>query len=276
MEKKFNVKILREQGAKFKKRRRNFLKSFLIIFACGYVFFLSSSLWLPNTYSNIRPSLPGLSVSANDREVTLSYWSYSEKENLMEVLLEISNASVDGINNYKWSLADKKKGPFKIETIIVKPDFVVLHAKPKKGFKEVSLKMDSLDDKSSWNTIKFYTTSSFVKKVPEITNKSEQGYRLLAAKEKITYCRYEILKKNKNITAENTVIKNAQAVISKLTKSEEFKTVDEKIETEDKIAAIKMELQSSEEKIKVFTEEKKALFEKIRLTEEYLKKISEK
>ena len=56
---KFTEKIVRANNKKIKRDADRFLRIFLIVFIFGYLFFFSSTLWMPTDYTGVKASVIG-------------------------------------------------------------------------------------------------------------------------------------------------------------------------------------------------------------------------
>ena len=264
---KFTEKIVRANNKKIKRDADRFLRIFLIVFIFGYLFFFSSTLWMPTDYTGVKASVIGKDIEGNDREVALSAWDFCEDQEMFEIVLEITNLSTDGINRYKWSVIDKTNGMMKVKPVIETDDLVVLHVQTN-SFTEVSLRMDSPADDEDFETLRFYTTKKDVNRVGHIEKKDEAAYRKIALDARIGYAEKCISSAKKEIEKQEEIIKNADKTISDLKEKQKFQTEEEKLDTDDKIAEIDTERQTAAEAIEDKQEEIKEQEKRIKMLKE--------
>lgn len=235
MNKSTKETIIREKNNRFKRNKNRLLITFFIVFVAGYTFFLTSNIWMPVTFNNVRSTPMGEVIEANNRKVTLIDWSYSKEQFLQEVILEISNASADGIHNYNWSAVEYNQGFYEVEEVVSEKDFVVLHIKKVTGrWSEISLRMDAgdvLPPNEEFTTIKFYTAKNTIKFVDSIEKQSEKQYRIKACDMKIETYLNQIDKLLDEMKVSDIEIANARTQIEELRLKEDFQTANEKKET---------------------------------------------
>lgn len=275
-------KIVNERNKSIKVNSNKFLIRFIIIFFVGYLFFFTSPFWMPLEYSDVRISKIGESIKANDREVTLSSLKYSEKQHMAEVIFEIDNSSIDGVNEYKWTCVDRNKGMFDVELIVETDNLVVLHiVNMPRRFSEISIRMDikkgdeiKVDE---FSTIKFYTSKKVIDRCSNIEErKGISSYKKEAIKNKISYFEDNIIGFEDEIKEQKQLIENAEITIKNLESKKTYQTEDEIIETDEKISQVESEISSCKDKIDEKEAQIKQNKEKIAKQKEHLEMLGGK
>lgn len=240
-----NEQIIKEKNAKIKRQGNRLLIGAFLLFVAGYCFFFTSKVWMPPTYGDIHVTGIGAATQANDRKVTLISWTYDEERRTQEVIFEINNASIDGINQYRWSAIDISKGSCIVEPVIDQGDFVVLHIKDiPTRWTELSLRMDVKPDASKqteFQMMRFYTSKQTVSRVSSIAKKTEAEYRMEACDIWIGLYQAQINKLAKQIEDCEKKIKIALDRIKELEGKEEYQTEIEKADTLEMISGLESE-----------------------------------
>lgn len=248
MEVKFKDKredeIVSETREKLKKEQNKILIGFAIIFLVGYTFFFTSNIWMPRSYEDARVTEIGSSIEANERKITLISWTYCEEKHAMEVVLEIENTSLDGIEEYLFTAYDKDEGRCEVEKRIDKSDLVVLDiSKVPSRWTSMSLRMNAESgntntETENFSTIRLYASKRVIDRVDDITAKSEKEYRTISCNLKIEKFNGEIEAALSEIKECEETISSADKRIDELNAKLEYETKDEKAETLSQIASI--------------------------------------
>ena len=77
---------------------------FIFFFIGGYTIYFTSTFWMPDTGIAKRKTELHREIEWNKRVVSLLRWEYSEKQNLMEIEIEVTNKEFDKKNNYEFSV----------------------------------------------------------------------------------------------------------------------------------------------------------------------------
>ena len=123
----WRIKASQARQMRLMKRSNTFLYSFMIIFVFGYLFFFTSSLWMPATYTGVDITPIGKTVNAGERAITVDAWNYCPEQKKMEIMIEIENNSIDGIDRYDWKVRTRE-GVLEVKAVLEATDFVVLFA----------------------------------------------------------------------------------------------------------------------------------------------------
>lgn len=240
-----NEQIIKEKNVKIKRQGNRLLIGAFLLFVASYCFFFTSKVWMPPTYEDIHVTGIGSTVQANDRKVTLVSWTYDEERHIQEVIFEIDNASIDGINQYRWSAIDISRGGCIVEPVVEQGDFIVLHIKDIPArWTELSLRMDVKPDASrqtEFQMMRFYTSKQTVSQVSSITKKSETAYRMEACDIWIGLHQTQIDKLAKEIEDCEEKIRNASDRIKELEGKEAYQTEIEKADTLEMISGLESE-----------------------------------
>lgn len=229
MDKKLKDQLTRERNERIKKKNGKFLKMFLLIFIVGYTFFFTSNFLLPVATPKITATPIGKAQEVNHRSVTVVSWDYSKEDDEMEIILEISNNSLDGINRYRFSAVEKTKGRIDCQMVLQRNDFVVLHLTDVPGrFSEISLRMlIPAGNDTEESEMRFYTHKDAVTYVNDIKTRDEESYRLLAIDKKIENSKQLIEQYENDIKTERKKITEADKRIAEIDKNIKYLAGDD-------------------------------------------------
>lgn len=229
MDKKLKDQLTRERNERIKKKNGKFLKMFLLIFIVGYAFFFTSNFILPVATPKITATPIGKAQEVNHRSVTVVSWDYSKEDDEMEIILEISNNSLDGINRYRFSAVEKTKGRIDCQMVLQRNDFVVLHLTDVPGrFSEISLRMlIPAGNDTEESEMRFYTHKDAVTYVNDIKTRDEESYRLLAIDKKIENSKQLIEQYENDIKTERKKITEADKRIAEIDKNIKYLAGDD-------------------------------------------------
>lgn len=229
----------KEKTKKLKKTSNKFLYSFLTIFFVGYIFFFTSSLWLPKSYTGVNVTPIGTPTKANNRVVTIDRWVYSPDEKAMEIIIEMENNSVDGISEYTWQLKDKN-GLIKTEVIGEADLFTVVRGIGiKRGWAEVSLTIDAKEDEEdSFSPIVIYMNDKTSQVVEGLETLDMAAYKILAYESKIEGYNLIIEEKGLEIEDKNSEIGEIVNRIKELEERQLHQTEKERESTSSLITSL--------------------------------------
>lgn len=275
---------LKEANYKSKRKALNrstnrFLYTFLAVFIGGYLIFFTSSLWLPNTYVGVDVTPIGETVTVGDRNVTVDAWTFSKEQKLMEVMIEIENNSIDGIDQYEWT-AKTKDGKLPLTVIAADPAFVALHISDvPRDWTEVSLVMQLPRPvgraSKEFEPVQIYVNDKMIPAVSEITAKNLTTYKQQAYQSKIDAFKEQIRLLQRQVRETGHSIREADAKIDEIQSKMEYQTEREKEESN----ALIDELLAKKENLTREKEEKeteiKELQERIILQKQLLDQVPE-
>jgi|GEM_PF-743796 len=274
----FREESYKRKEEKLKKSSNRFLVRFLIIFIVGYSLFFTSRFWLPKTYEGVSVTPIGTTISANERNITIDSWQYSKDQEMMEVILEIENLSIDGIKEYKYQAFDKDK-EYKVEKVRGGDGFYVLRIyKVKSSWTELALRIDiRADDKSKngdFEKIKIYTNDKIVNKVSKLPLKTLKEYKEESYTQQIKTLEKRMAKNRRKKGKYEDSIKTANEKIKELEGKAKYQTKKEQTETAENIGTINQEKKNLEEKVTELEGEYKELQEKIKFIRESLDELN--
>ena len=265
--------LFKEKEKQIKKTGNKFLFKFIIIFIVGYTIFFSSKLWMPTTYTGVEITKVGTTIEKNKRRITVASWEYSKEEETFEIITEIDNFSIDGIDKYVWEVLGKGK-KYKIKVKQSNNFYIITVKDVKSDWSEVSLNIDISDkDKgknSEFEPIKIYMNDRNVKYVSKITTHTGLEYQIKAYENEIEIVDSDIEKLNKDKYRINEKIEEAERKIKELNSGDGNLGIADKTELNDKIENIntdkenlKGQISEKDEQIKKLKKKKNFLKQKL-------------
>ena len=248
------------------KRKGNLaLFGIVLFFVAGYIFFFSSTMWMP---SNLAASLQTPlkeNVQWGERTLQIRRWDYCETEQVMEVEIDMDNKSFDGKNHYQYSAINRNNDQLKVVKMIEDSDWIVLRIENvTDNFGEISLRMDMMGEPDD-NTLKLYTNVNAVKRVKNLEKRDRKGYQLLRLQRDTESYQKEIStleKKKKSLLEKN---QRMQEEINHLQSEESYQTEEMKAEQTDKINEIQSEISANQDEIQSYDLQLKEKRERIEL-----------
>lgn len=248
------------------KRKGNLaLFGIVFFFIAGYIFFFSSTMWMP---SNLAASLQTPlkeNVQWGERTLQIRRWDYCETEQVMEVEIDMDNKSFDGKNHYQYSAINRNNDQLKVVKMIEDSDWIVLRIENvTDNFGEISLRIDMMGEPDD-NTLKLYTNVNAVKRVKDLEKRDRKGYQLLRLQRDTESYQKEIStleKKKKSLLEKN---QRMQDEINHLQSEESYQTEEMKAEQTDKINEIQSEISANQDEIQSYDLQLKEKRERIEL-----------
>ena len=248
------------------KRKGNLaLFGIVFFFIAGYIFFFSSTMWMP---SNLAASLQTPlkeNVQWGERTLQIRRWDYCETEQVMEVEIDMDNKSFDGKNHYHYSAINRNNDQLKVVKMIEDSDWIVLRIENvTDNFGEISLRIDMMGEPDD-NTLKLYTNVNAVKRVKDLEKRDRKGYQLLRLQRDTESYQKEIStleKKKKSLLEKN---QRMQEEINHLQSEESYQTEEMKAEQTDKINEIQSEITANQDEIQSYDLQLKEKRERIEL-----------
>lgn len=260
--------VFKTKEKRVKKKSNKMLGTFLIIFILGYIFFFTSNFWLPPTYTDAAVTPMGSTVSYNDRNITVASWTYSPEEKRMEIILNIENLSIDGIERYDWTLRDKN-GKLRAYVTAESDTMVAVVAENiSRRWTEVALRMrlrtEDLDMDPDFGYYDIYMSDKAVKLVEHIPEqRTITEYMKIADIAQVEGLQNQIQAlEDENIELKEQ-ISNAERKIAELTDGMEHQTSSEKTTTTAAIAELEGKRDTAQDSIDTNQEKISELQEKI-------------
>ena len=275
-----NEKGWKQESFESRKRRlhqqsNRFLYGFLIFFLGGYLIFFTSPLWMPGSYVGVDVTPIGQTVTAGDRSVTVDSWRYSKGQKLMEIMIEVENNSIDGIDHYDWQVKTKDRN-LPVTVIAEDPGFIVLHvAEVPKDWTEAALTMNLPKGCHSkeFEPVQVYVNDKIVTRTDQILRKDLKEYKAEAYQSKLDAYAGQIQRLQRQVRQTENSLQEADAKITEIQKKMEYQTDREMEESNQLIEELEGKKENLSERKKAYEEEIEELQEKIRLQKQLLEKL---
>ena len=251
--------------APFPRRKRGDAgtRIFLAVFLAGYVFFLSSNLWMPVSGNAERLTPIGQTSEYEGRRVTLISWTYGTSQEEMEVEIEVVNRRFDGIDTYAFSAVEQKGSVLDVRTVVSDPDYVVLRITglPER-WSEVSLRMQ-LPEAGDEPPLRLYTNTVDVEKTESLPELDRTGYLIRRTDKQAALYADEIEQLKAAIETEKAYQASCKEEIDRLKAQRKYQTEEEIEETEELIREAEYALATSETTVEQNEHEIEELQQKI-------------
>ena len=157
---------------------KHYIPIAIIIIVSGYMFFFLFSIFRSDSSTKFFSEL-GEMAEINGHTFQLISWNYSESQDLMEIIIDVTNKTLDGNNDYDISVFQRfRSRPLETKVIVSQRDLLVIQVFDlKKDFP--SLRIDISFDKSTQETpVSFYMNKEHIKNVDNISEQPIQAYYL--------------------------------------------------------------------------------------------------
>ena len=208
-----------------------------LIIVAGYAFFFNSKSIIPNGDGFEATPYNAVQVFSDQRTVSMSRWDYSPEQQLMEVEVEITNSSFDGVDTYDYTCmidtGEVRKYP--VKKIMESPEFSIVQIQNiPDNYRSVSLRVQPHGYESS-SMAKIYGSTDTIKQVDSIPTRTIPQYQKLRINEQIQSYKAKIQGLEKEYDATQKKIKNIVAKNKQLDESKQFMTTDDIEKTNETI-----------------------------------------
>ena len=177
-----------------KENRGNFILCIIIV--AGYLFFLSSKMWLPDMGELIDPTSFYTKQRLDDDSVYLTKWDYAEADQTMEVVIEVESKDLLS-SEFQCEAVERTSGKLHTKVVLKDADYmVVLITEIPDKWKEISLHIEN----KAKDTVNVYTNVSAVNRVAKLSARDMEGYLCDRLQGQIDYDTYQIQQKEKEIS----------------------------------------------------------------------------
>ena len=266
-----------KQGREKKKHKNVFAVLFITIFLSGYTLFFTSKIWMPTTGDAERLTRLNEDIQWENRTIKIIRWEYSENQQRMEVELDLSDRSFEGLEGYDHPAMETNAGMLPVTPVLEDMDWIILQIDDvPKRFSEISLRIQEKDaGEESGTMIRMYTNINDVDRVETLERKDRAEYLVEKYQLQVQGYQEEIKKINKRISESEKRIRNIEAEILQLQEKETYQTEKQIQETESVIEDAKNEILSEEEHIANDQAEAAEVKERIRNTRDQIRNLKE-
>ena len=258
------------------RKNKESLSFIIIIFLLtgGYLFFFTSTLWMPPSADASYLTPVGKEVIWDDRTITINRWQYSKEQQEMEVEIMVDNKSYDGKNKYTFSAVELRGNKLKTAVKVSDEDWIVVQIKDiPRRWSDVSLRMN-VDGKNT-TTLKLYTNLNDVSNVKKIESLDYVGYKNKRFSNEILIYEKEIKdnqKQQDNLRNENNEITKE---IKKIQQEKVYQTDFQKQDSDSKIAEAQNDITNNEKIINDLDGDINEIRQRIEMTKKQIQDLKE-
>ncbi len=256
-----------------KKFKNSILIIFLVVFIGGYAVFFTSPLYMPTDTSEYKVTeLNTPNTLDNEHTFTIVRWQYSEKQNRMEVELDIENTAYDGMTDYKVLVRTDPSSRPTVTKVINDTSLLILQIDGiPKDFNIISLQIALPGDEN--NILRLYTNPDSVEKVDNLEILTRTEYQINRLVRNITTYQEQIQQFREEISNKQTRIANIEAQNKELNESRPFRTESEIQEIDNQIQNNKALIETENEAIEDLNAQILENQNRIKLTQEQISQL---
>lgn len=180
------------------RNNRNFaMQRFLVILITGYALFLTSGVWFPDI-RNLKDATPYYQkVQYEDYAFYLTQFVYSEKDDAIQVIIEIENNDVKE-EKLVYSAKERTSGSLDVKCVQEDPNYAVLRISGVGRWKEISLRVQETGKDTQ---VKFYANINAVERVASLPELTSTQYLVERLQGQIAFDNEQIRQKEEQIKA---------------------------------------------------------------------------
>ena len=259
------------------------------IFIMGFVFFGTSKLFIAEEVPINQTELNTEFDLRTSGKFSINSWIYDEEKNIMEVTI-VTNGMKDYSSELDYSSISKSnlKQELPIETVFNDNEIYILHiSKVPKNFEQVALRLhrseknmqdifieEDIDSKTNKKLVSTVYTDERKVDRGTIELKSNRSYLLQVTEDIITETNVKKEDINKKIEKVILLNEDLNNEIEDLKKDLLYETLDEQIDTNNKIYRLEREVESKEKDIDLMRQDIKNMDSKIERLKQKKRDIS--
>ena len=226
---------------------------FLVIYVGGYIFFFGTSFLLNSVKDGEMYTDTTKTYTFENREFKMVEWVYSENQKMMEIMIEVLNLSLDGVDKYNIGIVLKDGTTLKTEQVVATPTLLVIRAyNVPSDFTDISFRL-KVDKPDSAKDLRFYNNNVAIERVNEISDKSIDEYYDLKRRQEISEYQNAIEQLTIQIQEIDEKIQNSFNLIDTLNNKKKEQVVQKDIQKTDEL------IKNAENGIITFENQKKVL-----------------
>lgn len=212
---------------------------------CGYLFFFTSRLWIPDSEEMVDATPLYEAQAFSSRQVYLTAWDYSERDHAMEVIVEVE--STDLIEQeLTYEAVERVAGEVPIDAVIDQSDHKVFRITDlPENWEEISLRLIEGDGEE---ILRLYTNADTVEHVDSLPEKDQAGYEADRLQGQIDYDTYRISVRQEEMEDLQKENREMEQRITELEQAQ-YPTEDEASEAADTVERARSAIQANEDRI---------------------------
>lgn len=224
----------------------------LSVLVGGYLFFFSSTLWMPSSQQYVEPTKLYEIQPLEEQQIYITRWEYSEEEQAMQIALELESKSLIE-QKLSFEAVERTAGELNITAVVEQADHIVFYiANLPEKWKEVSLRVWGEDQDSM---IRLYTNvDSVVRTAGGLPGKDTMSCEIYRLEGQMMYDAYRISEREEEIASLEEENGSLEKRISDL-KSTKYPTEEEAEEAGDTVSRAESRIESNNTEIQKLREE---------------------
>lgn len=236
------LQIIRKQGEKNRNTGSIVLLTFIL---CGYLFFFTSRIWIPDSGELVDATPLYEPQVFSSRQVYLTAWDYSERDHAMEVIVEVESTNLIE-TELKYEAVERTAGELSIDAVIDQSDHKVFRITDlPENWKEISLRLIEGDGEE---ILRLYTNADTVEYVDSLPEKDKAGYEADRLQGQIDYDTYRISVRREEIEDLQKENGEMEQRIAELEQAQ-YPTEEEASEAADTVERARSAIQTNEDRI---------------------------
>lgn len=266
------IKRKREELRVHVKNNPNFgIQCFLFVMLTGYTLFFTSKVWLSQNENLIAATPYYQKVNLGEYAFYLTQFVYSEKNDAIQIILEIENKDVME-KELVYTAVERTSGNLKVRTVQEGSNYAVLRIIDiDKSWKEISFRVQEAGADSQ---AKFYTNINAVNRVAFLPEQSEEEYLLERLNGQIAFDAAQIKEKERQIQVMQEHIRSIEERIKAL-EEDIYPTEVEAQKAGELIVKAQIQKKSIEDTIQDYMEEIRQLQERTNNIKGQIKELKE-
>lgn len=253
-----------------------YLASFCIIVA-GFVFFLTSSLWIPNGNETEATKLDFPIQLTSQSTLTLKKWVYAPDQHLMEIEIKKDNSYLSTDYSYLVNAYTDKRKQIQVIVSYNCDDFMVLHLVDVPGCKWIDLQVDLTITDSSSETVHTAVLSCTLNSVEQDNSikldYTESEYILNSLKNEQKLLDLKIAEVQNQISVSQQKISDYQKRVAELELNKAYQTGQDIASSDRKIEQLKAAIERENQNMEILKQNMSALQMKRQEIEKSIKRL---
>lgn len=248
------------------------LKSFIVIFLIGYIFFFTSNYTLPKIYKTRDTISTGDVVEFDNLTLTFNSWDYAKDDNMFEIIFDVDNLLVADKPEYEFTCrCGDQILPTEVYKEVDENILVLRTTKVPKRFTDISLLIKCNGSSSGINS-----SDREMRAVKSIRKRSNNEYRIYASECRIEGYKTRIKEKETAIKSKQKNIQSAKKKVDGLKAEMAYQTETEQEKSNQKIQDIEAQISTLEAEEKEILSGKEEYLAKLKIQKQVLKMLKEK
>lgn len=242
------LQVLRDHGKKNRNTGSIVLLAFIL---CGYLFFFTSRIWIPESRELVEATPLYEPQAFSSRQVYLTSWEYSERDHAMEVIIEIESTNLIE-TGLEYEAVEQTAGELDLYAVIDQSDHKVFRITDlPENWEEISLRLIEGD---GGDILRLYTNVDTVEYTDSLPEKDQTGYEVDRLQGQINYDTYRISVRQEEIVDLQEENGEMEQRIAELEQTK-YPTEEEAAEAAETVERARSAIRTNEDRISELQEE---------------------